>query len=178
MGACGGRVDEYDFALKLRSVAAMLKFRVEDRQRKAEFNVVFRPEEHSIDAVPAPGKGITSVLVNDMNLELDQRGRVLYAWGYCPIVNASSTSMRPRRSKVGSLVAFLRGDVVPGISERLNPSERWPIFVNEEAGWICLGEPEDLVGALWVEFAPATVAMIVRQRLRALWVRPTNLPRL
>lgn len=155
----------------------MVRFQVEDEQPLASFALVYRAAEHSIDPEPKPGGGEASLLINDVNLELDDRARLLYAWGYCPLVAATATSEKPpQRSRNGVLAASLEG-LVPGSSLRLNAAERWPVYVNEEAGWICIGEPRAPAQAVWVEFAPATVAVLADAEIRALWLRPVALPK-
>ena len=46
--------------------------------------VVYRNHEFSFDVEPAPIRGFTSFLVNDLSLEVDDEGVLLSVWGLCP----------------------------------------------------------------------------------------------
>jgi hypothetical protein len=59
-----------------------MRFRV-DYSTEASTNrvLVYRPEEFSFDMEPPPTGAFTSVLVDDLNLEIDADGKVLSVWG-------------------------------------------------------------------------------------------------
>jgi len=154
-----------------------VRFQLEDEQPQESFALVYRAEECSISPDPFPGGGEASLLINDVNLELDNRSRVLYAWGYCPLVRATATTEKPKRGRVAMLSANLEEALVPGSSLRLNTADRWPVYLNDEVGWICIGEPRVPAHAIWVEFASATVAALIDAEIRALWMRPVTLPK-
>lgn len=153
-----------------------MRFRIAgDRPTADEFTLVFRDGEHSIGPEPQPS-GYTSLLVNEVNLEIDDESRILFPWGYCPLFGAVRTSKCPEKSTRSILYACLDKEFPPGVSLRINPDERWPTAINTDVGWICLGSIECSESAKWVEFAPASVAVLEDGRLTALWLRPNTLP--
>lgn len=155
-----------------------VRFQLEDEQPQKGFALVYRADEYSIGPDPFPGGGEASLLLNDVNLELDDRSRVLYAWGYCPLATATATTEKPKCGRVAVLLANCEEALVPGSSLRLNAAaDRWPVYLNDEDGWICIGEPRVPAHAIWVEFASATVAVLINAEIRALWMRPVALPK-
>ncbi len=114
-------------------------------------------------------------MINDLQLEIDHEGKIMYAWGLCPLIAYKKTDQFPYGYKAGSLVALLDKPPVLGISYRLNEDRRWPIYINRKEGWVCLGNPETK-DKLLIEFAPNSVATINREELIAVWLHPKNLP--
>jgi hypothetical protein len=134
--------------------------------------LIYRPDEHSFDVQPRQEGGIASVLVNDVNLEHDESGRVLYAWGFCPLQRASITLQGPPPALSRTLFVTLDGEVVPGVSHRVNQN-RWPAFINKSTGWVCLGDPDQQSAPVkGVEFAPTSIVALNGDQLVALWLRP------
>jgi len=132
------------------------------------------------DTEPRPPGCVASVLVNDLELMLDEDDqRVVFLTGYCPHPAWQQTTLRPPSSHRGSLRAELDSPMMPGVSVRLHPwQEAWPILVDPVSGWVRLGRgnpDEDREG---VEFAPGAIAVLEGDRLRAIWLRPEQLPAL
>ena len=61
-----------------------MKFIVQDPQEEQNFSLIYRDEDYSFDVEPLYGTGESSIMINDLQLEIDHEGRVLYAWGLCP----------------------------------------------------------------------------------------------
>jgi hypothetical protein len=127
------------------------------------------------DVEPLNGTGDTSIMINDLQLEIDHEGKIIYVWGLCPLVKYEEIDNFPFEYKTGSLVALLDKPPVPGISYRLNEDRRWPIYINKKKGWVCLGNPATK-GKQLVEFAPNCVATMDGQDLIAVWLYPEKLP--
>ena len=133
--------------------------------------LIYREAEHSFDVVPRTRVGGWSILVNDLNLELDSEGEVQFVWGLC----ARTTWLPTRRVPPGAERRRLRVSSgtpeSPGISRRLSGEERWPIHVSMDEKWVVLGhdQEQDCTG---VEFAPGMIAALDSEgQLRALWLR-------
>ena len=140
--------------------------------------LVYREKEFSFDTEQHPGNGHGSLLVNDLQLEIDDKGRVLYVWGLCPYPTWSSTDRIPPAA-FGAVLRVHENSLVPGTSKRVNAEVVWPVSMNKDVGWICVGdsrfESEETVLAT---FAPGAVAVLQGEVLRAIWLRPRVLPKL
>lgn len=152
-----------------------MKFLIQEPQEDQNFSLVYRPEDYSFDVEPLDGTGDTSIMINDLQLEIDDEGKIMYVWGLCPLIKYEETDEFPFKYKTASLVALLGKLPVPGISYRLNEGQRWPIYVNKEKGWVCLGDP-NTKGEQLIEFAPNCVATMDGQELIAVWLHPEKLP--
>lgn len=117
----------------------------------------------------------SSIVVNDLQLEIDHQGRVLYVWGYCPRVSWRKTSLRPPMSSPGCLVALIDPGHKPGISIRFTTDIAWPVFVDEKEGWVCLGDARQSESEISIEFAQDSVAVLRGSELRAIWLRPRRI---
>jgi hypothetical protein len=148
-----------------------MKFLIQEPQKDQKFSLVYRLEDHSFDVEPLDGSGDTSIMINELQLEIDHEGKVIYVWGYCPLIKYDETDEVPKGYQPHSLIALLKKPLVPGISYRLNEDRRWPIYMNKKKGWICIGNPETKSKKL-VEFAPNCVATMDGQDLVAVWLHP------
>ncbi len=152
-----------------------MKFLIQEPQEDQNFSLVYRDEDYAFDREPHDGTGFTSIMINDLQLEIDEEGKIIYVWGLCPLILHEETNEVPSEYKACSLVALLNRPPVPGISYRLNEDERWPIYINKKKGWVCLGNPETKNKQL-IEFAPNCVATMDGQELIAVWLHPEKLP--
>ncbi len=152
-----------------------MKFLIREPQEDQNFSLVYRPEDYSFDVEPLDGTGDTTIMINDLQLEIDHEGKVMYVWGLCPLIKYEETDEFPFKYKSGSLVALLDKPPVLGISYRLNEDQKWPIYVNKKKGWVCLGDPNTKDKQL-IEFAPNSVAAMDGQELIAVWLHPERLP--
>jgi hypothetical protein len=135
--------------------------------------LVYKPEEYSFDTVNRTEEGEASLLVNDVQLEIDGENRVLFVWGLCPYsswasLTQSAPPARPGRLRVTGL------ELRPGTSKRLNHDARWRVSADRRSGWICLGDPQSSGES--IQFAPGAVAVLADGELKALWLRPTAFP--
>lgn len=152
-----------------------MKFLIQEPQEDQNFSLIYRNEDYSFDREPHDGTGFTSIMINDLQLEIDEEGKIIYVWGLCPLILHEETNEVPSEYKACSLVALLNRPPVPGISYRLNEDKRWPIYINKKKGWVCLGNPETKNKQL-IEFAPNCVATMDGQELIAVWLHPEKLP--
>lgn len=130
--------------------------------------LVYRYADRTLDVEPHPDGGVTSVLVNDAQIEIDEDGRLMYVWGYCP-----HESWRPWRLNIpnGSVgcVRYIGDCFIPGVSIRLN-KDPWPITFDDSSGWLCIGNP--LSPGETVQFSPGAMIALEDGKLVALWLRP------
>ncbi len=136
------------------------------------FQLVYREAEHSFMAVPKPYGGITSVLVNDLQLEVDDRGIVLYAWGLFPRAKkCNPTTSRPPNARRLRLRFIPDEDWTPGVSTRLN-KQSWDVFANRSDGWVGVGNPDTPRNSQAIEFAPNSIAVLDGGSIIAVWLKP------
>jgi hypothetical protein len=152
-----------------------MKFLVQKSQTDQNFSLVYRKEDYSFDIEPHDNSGFTSIMINDLQLEIDEEGKIIYVWGLCPIIKYKETNEIPKNHKQGSLIALLDKPPTPGISYKLNEKERWPIYVNKKERRVCIGDPK-IENKQLIEFAPGCIATIDDQMLVAVWLHPKNLP--
>jgi len=135
--------------------------------------LVYRRAEYSFDTESRPnGRGI-SVSINEVQLFVDDDGRVIYVSGYCPFQGWGRTALGPPGFiSAGLVIADLNPrSIQSGMAFGLNDlSSRWAVYVNPD-GWVCVGNPEAR-GEQAIEFAPGSVAVLKGDTLVALWLHP------
>lgn len=152
-----------------------MKFLIQKNKTTQTFALVYREEDYSFDIEPHDGSGFTSIMINDLQLEIDDEGKIVYVWGLCPLIKYEETNETPESYESKSLVALLDKPPIPGISYRLNEKERWPIYINKKKGWVCIGNPK-INGKQMIEFVPNCVAALEDQEITAIWLKPKDLP--
>jgi len=153
-----------------------MKFLIQKSEVTQAFSLVYREENYSFDIELHDGSGFTSIMINDLQLEIDDEGEIIYVWGLCPLIKHEETNEIPENYSSNCLVALLDKPPIPGVSYRLNDKERWPIYINKKKGWVCIGNPKKK-GRELVEFVPNCVATLEDQKIIAIWLKPKNLPR-
>ena len=134
--------------------------------------LVYRESEHSFGVTPWQGGGVSSVLVNDINLEVDEDGLVLFPWGLCPRATWMSTILEVPSGPRRRLMIRAGAPTIPGTSRRLTPGERWPVYLSAQGPWICVGQPQPHDGQVVIEFSPGAMAVLDDgAQLEALWMR-------
>lgn len=140
--------------------------------------LVYRENDYGFVTEPRPETCGSSFTINELELMLDdeERQRIVFVEGYCPHVGWRSAVLHPPAAHPGVLVGakspLEAGDVVA-----LHPrDERWSVLVDREIGWIRLGRDGPVEHRSGVQFAPGAVAVLEREHLVALWLRPERLP--
>lgn len=151
-----------------------MKLVLEGIQPNVGGELLYRLESFAFDVIPRPSDAVSSILVNDIELEVDDRGTLLCVTGLCPHPAWQPTDFTPPDARPGRLRATSDSDWVPGISKRLTPPYAWPMFVNRNVGSVCVGHAEARGTA--IEFARGCIAVLNSESLVALWLRPTKLP--
>jgi len=131
--------------------------------------LLYQRSESSFDVVPKPARGVASLLVNDIQIEIDEDGRLVYVWGFCPQESWASAIIQPREAVVGRL-RYEGAAVVAGVSRRLNAGKPWMVLHDRVSRWLCIGD--HLSEGEPVAFAPRAVAMLNCGEIKALWLRP------
>ena len=153
-----------------------MKFLVKNNEIPQAFSLVYREEEYSFKTELHDDIGITSIMVNDLQLEIDDEGKIIYVWGFCPLIKYEETNETPKNFESNSLVALLDKLPIPGISYRLNENDRWPIYINKMKGWVCIGNPK-VFGDQRIEFVSDCVAVLDKLEMITIWLKPKCLPK-
>lgn len=135
--------------------------------------LIYRQDEYALATEPNQG-AFTSLLVNDVHIELDEEGCALSVWGLCPHPSWIPRTLSPPSARKHRL-RVTGANLVPGVGIRLNPGHYWSVFVDYTCGWLCLGDPDPLAGDAY-QFAPEAVAVLKGGHLVALWLQPVQLP--
>ncbi len=152
-----------------------MKFFIKNYQEIKNRVLIYRNKDYSFDVVPIDGAGGSSILINDLQLEIDYEGNVMYVWGYCPLIEYEETELFPQKDRQYELVVLLDNPPKLGVSYRLNEDNNWPIHINKKKGWVCLGDP-NMEGKQLIQFAPSCIASMLGQELTAVWLQPEQLP--
>lgn len=143
--------------------------KIEDKIDNKLF-LVYREEDYSFDTISHP-ESYTSLTINDLQIEINEEGRLLYVWGFCPLIVFSEISVSPTNYSSHMLVAILTRTPIPGISIPINEIESWPLHWNKKEGWICIGKP--VTNLPMIEFAPNCIAALdTKEELVGIWLRP------
>jgi len=142
------------------------------------WGLVYNPIDYAF-AVPdgsLGGDGLT-LLVNDLNLNLNCHGDIDGIWGLCPHPSWGVTKLVIPDFVNAQLKYALFRNLVPGVSHRLNPENRWTVKADPTSGWVCIdgnGYSDVSVRvAQEVIIELRTDGSIVR-----LWLKPIALPQL
>lgn len=163
-----------------------MKFSIKESQRTKAFDLVYNESEHSFIIEPfESGIDFTSITIDTLQLEIDDEGRIMYVWGYYPLTQYRKTMNFPDRYEKKDLVAILGKIPTPGVSISMTKKEsrgqgyiRWPTYINQEEGWVCIGDPT-IIGKRMIEFAPSCVAAIDdSNEMMAVWLHPVELPKI
>jgi hypothetical protein len=99
-------------------------------------SLVYRPEEFSFDVTPSIA-GFTSVLLDDLNLEVDETGKVVSVWGMCPHTRWEEATLTPPKAAYGELFVLPDEPLQRAVSLRLTPDRKYhPTFVDSKNGWV------------------------------------------
>jgi hypothetical protein len=134
-------------------------------------NLVYYSDEFSLDTIGRKNCGYTSVLVNDIHLEINEFGVVCAIWGICPEIHWEKSSISLPLYSSGSLIVHEK--LCPGVSVRVNIDELyWNVKYDIETGWLLLCEKKMQKYIDVVEFLPNCIAALQDKRLVCIWLKP------
>lgn len=141
--------------------------------RIANSALVYRVDEYSFARVPQH-ENFCSVLVNDLNLELNKHGLVVSIWGLSPYMNWRARALSPPSAQFGDVVFIPDKPLVRGISVRLE-SERWPVWVDKSSGWVRMDGGCNATTSVKI-FADVILEVDSAGRLCSIWLKPDRVP--
>jgi len=139
----------------------------------ANTTLVYRADEYSFDIEPSRGN-FTSVLFNDLNIEIDRAGCAISVWGLCPYTTWIAAKVSPPDASFGDLFFISDQPLVAGVSLRPD-SQRWPVLVDYDSGWVLLdcGRRSDTTVKL---MSGIVVGIGNDGKLAGIWLKPMTLP--
>jgi hypothetical protein len=115
--------------------------------------------------------------INEIQISLGKDNICVEILGYCPFREwkINNSIKLPSYTNDKQLQAVIDFDTLPGCGYEVHDQGiRWPISVNKQSGWVCIGDP--LVRKEASEFIDNCVAIVKDHKLLALWLRPQTLP--
>jgi hypothetical protein len=156
-----------------------MKFRVIALDSITNGVLDYLPEDQAFSFAPRPNDGVTSLLINDLQIAINDQGRLLYCWGFCPQSGWEIRNLVPPiLFHKGAVILSNAKKIIPGVSLKIADKNRWPIFVDLKSGWIAIGDfsvrnDESIL----IEFACGSLAELSeRNELVSLWLKPRYLP--
>jgi hypothetical protein len=136
--------------------------------------LVYRPNEFSFDVIPAPHSGFTSVLLDDLNLEVDEAGKVVSVWGLCPHTRWKEANLAPPEAAYGELFIMADKPLKRAVSLRLTTGKTYhPTFVDRSRGWVKIQGAPNPESAVMI--IPGVIFEISQQgEFCTLWLHPQS----
>lgn len=129
-------------------------------------------EDYSFDMDPAILSVNYSLILNKLNLSVNDHNYVVQIWGFCPYGNWIRTEKNVPDNNLGRLL--VTKEVESDFSCSLNSTD-WPIFINQNTGWVCIGNKDATNVAM--QFIKNCVAVLDNNgQLEALWLKPQFVP--
>ena len=154
-----------------------MRFRIGSRPGRLNDGVlVYRSSDLAFDIEPSQGD-FTSVVVNELSLEVDEWGKLIGIWGYCPHAAWAKSRVTPPRAELLEVFAVSDEPFSRGVSQSVNPDWRWPVFVDQQSGWVSLDSGRSAIDA--AEVLPGVILSLDDdQRLAVVYLKPDRLPEL
>lgn len=158
--------------LELRDAMTDIRFEKGDEWRFDDRELVYRQSDYSFDVEARPEADGRTILVNELNLELDPENEVGAVWGLCAHTTWTPTTRFPPEAAQRRLRVAAGAPETPGVSRRLTTEDRWPVQVTQDGRWVVLGHGIEGDAGAAVEFAPGMIAVLGDEGdLQELWLR-------
>lgn len=155
-----------------------MHFEIQPDAKFSDVSVVYTTDEYSFGVRPESDRvpnTISSIMINNVQLQMDEHGRIFYVDGYCYHGRWLEADICPPPATRGALIVTGL-QIAPGVSVRLTPVGAWPVSVNRKTGWVCIGEHQSKPSWQAVEFARGSIAALENGTLESVWLKPLQLP--
>lgn len=150
-----------------------MKFKVEYTGVAEERVLTYDIEECSFDIEPIVQEINFDIVVNKLNLTVDDDNKVIQVWGFCGLAAWMKSDYKVPHSIKGTLKVI--DNLKAGVGSYKVNKEDFPVYINTQTGWVCIGNPEIIGNA--VEFINNCIAVISDEGdFLALWLRPQTFP--
>lgn len=133
--------------------------------------LVYRPEDYSFDMVPPMKGGFTSVLIDDLNMEVDDSGKVISVWGMCPHTRWMDATLVPPAARVGALFVISKRKLSRGVSVQVNSTRYLPTYADRKSGWVQIRGSSAPASAIEV-FSGVIVEIDEDGQFCSIWLQP------
>lgn len=119
-----------------------------------------------------------SLALGTLQIELDaESGRLLYAWGFAPYTYWTISNSNNELLSVAdcSLYASDADKFEPGVAYPVPGFECTRPAFDAKTGWLTFGDPSSRNEGKLLRFATDTVALLIEEQIKALFVRLSNL---
>ncbi|CCB91810.1 unknown protein [Waddlia chondrophila 2032/99] len=147
-----------------------MEFEILYKKTNKKFDLIYHLDEYSFDVEPNQEPGTYSLMINDLFLELDEKKKLMYVWGLCPLEKVKIIRLYPKKIQDYCLRVMNCENLTAGIPYKINNVGRWDVSLNSEKGWVCIGNPGDNVS--FIQFAPGSVLALEKEKIVALWLLP------
>jgi len=147
-----------------------MKFIVEYKNISNQHLLNYIAEECSFYMGKITNKIDIELMLNKLSLAVSEN-RVVHVSGFCGLDKSMEANYKVPKFKTGILK--VQYDLKPGFAYEVN-NHSWPVYINSELGWICIGDP--LTREQAIEFIKGCVAVLEDGQLAALWLKPKSLP--
>ncbi|GAK38138.1 MAG: hypothetical protein ACK5KV_14845 [Bacteroides graminisolvens] len=152
-----------------------MKFNVEYTGVAEERVLTYDIEECSFDIEPTVQEINLDIVVNKLNLTVVDNNKVIQVWGFCGFTTWIKSDCKVPQSTKGTLQVM--DDLKAGVGSYRVNKEDFPVYINAQTGWVCIGNPEKSGNA--VEFINNCIAVIdTYNEFVSLWLRPQTLPKI
>jgi hypothetical protein len=137
--------------------------------------IVYRPDEYSFATIGETTPGFTSLLVDDLQLEVDAEGRVVGVWGMCPHTRWQRAVVAPPPAQPGIIRHQSASELLSGVSRSLfpRPKDYFLVFADPASGWVHTDCGKDVARAVRI-FEGAILGFDKQSELAGLWLHPKN----
>lgn len=131
-------------------------FEAKNTNTKYLGEVIYRRSENSFDFSPLRNADIT-LMIGYLYLGIDSEIMLArHIWGYSPFAGWLEKKLIVPTYFAGELILSIEMPI--GISTKLGDSVCWKTYYDSEQGWVCIGDYNDSVTSIAVEFAENTIA--------------------
>ena len=149
-----------------------MKFFIEYSNNIEQQSLIYIPEECSFYMEQIVQKPDMELILNKISLAVSEN-RVVNVNGFCGLDKSMQSYYEAPENKKGILK--VEHSLEYGFAYGIN-NDDWPIHVNVQTGWVCVGDPKGAGNA--VEFINNCVAVIGNNsEFVSLWLRPQSLPK-
>ncbi len=138
--------------------------------------LVYRPDDYAFDVAPTPESGFTSALFDDLNLEVDNTGKVISVWGLCPHTRWKDASLTPPSAEFGEVFFVPEAPLARGVSVQLNEEKYRPVLVDRTSGWVHVTGNSSPVSSVAI-LNGVILEMDKLNNLCGVWLKPNELPK-
>jgi hypothetical protein len=132
--------------------------------------LIYMSSELAFDTLDRQTPGVSSVLVNYINIELSEDGEAVAIWGVSPQSSWQRGNVVKPKSHPGRL-QFMN-TFIPGVSIRATqPGDYWPVIYDLSTGWLRIGR-EGSAPDVAIEFLSGCVLGLRDAQICNLWLHP------